>query len=332
MRVFVCRRLPQSALDLLTGAFGTNEVGVFPQDRVIPREELLAAVRGVEALLPILTDRVDAEVLEAAGPQLRIVANYAVGYDNVDIPAATARGVVVTNTPGVLTETTADLAWTLLMAAARRAGEGERYLRAGRWECWTPMLLLGVDVHGKTLGIYGMGRIGQAVARRARSFDMRVLYHDVAMLPAGIAAQLNAAYVDKATLLRESDFISVHCPLTPETRHAFGAAEFRAMKRTAVLVNTARGPIVDEAALAAALRQGEIFAAGLDVFEHEPGVRAELLACENAVLLPHLGSATAETRARMAEIAAANIIACLRGDTPPNCLNPEALRSRGPLR
>lgn len=325
MRVFVCRRLPESALRMLTGAFGEDEVAVFPEDRVIRREELLEAVPGVQALLPILTDRVDAEVMDAAGPQLRIVANYAVGFDNVDVPAATGRGIVVTNTPGVLTETTADLAWTLLMAAARRVGEGERYLRAGRWESWAPMLLLGVDVHGKTLGIYGMGRIGRAVARRARAFDMRVLYHDVAPLPRDIEPQTEAAYVDKETLLRESDFISIHCPLTPETRHAFGAAEFQSMKRTAVLINTARGPIIDEEALAEALRQGAIFAAGLDVFEHEPAVHPKLRACENAVLIPHLGSATAQTRARMAEIAAANIIACLQGKTPPNCVNPQVL-------
>lgn len=324
-RVFVCRRLPQSALDMLFQAFGEQAVAVYPEDRAIPRAALLENVGGSEALLPILTERIDAEVMDAAGPQLRIIANYAVGYDNIDVPAATARRIPVTNTPGVLTETTADLAWTLLMAAARRAGEGERYLRAGRWESWAPMLLLGHDVHGKTLGIFGMGRIGQAVARRAAAFQMRILYTDSQRLDPTLEQQLAATYVEKNILLAESDFISVHCPLTPETRHAFAEPEFRAMKTSAVLVNTARGPIVDEAALARALKSGEIFAAGLDVFEQEPRVHPALLECDNAVLIPHLGSATMETRARMAEIAATNIIARLTGQSPPNCVNPQVL-------
>jgi glyoxylate reductase len=298
---------------------------VFPEDRLISRRELLLNVRGVEALLPILTETIDAEVMDAAGPSLRIIANYAVGYNNVDVAAATARGIPVTNTPGVLTETTADLAWLLLMSAARRAGEGERFLRAGRWESWAPMLLLGTDVHGKTLGIYGMGRIGRAMARRARAFDMRVIYHDTQRLTTEDEQNLGVAYTDMPGLLAESDFISIHAPLTPETRHAFDADAFRAMKPAAILVNTARGPIVDEAALAAALQSGEIAAAGLDVYEDEPAVHPGLAACENAVLLPHLGSATLETRTRMAQIAADNIIARLRGERPPNCVNPEVL-------
>lgn len=324
-RVFVCRRLPQPALDSLFQAFGESAVEVFPEDRVITRGELLRAVRGIEALLSILTETIDAEVMDAAGPSLRIVANFAVGYNNIDVSAATSRGIPVTNTPGVLTETTADLAWLLLMSAARRAGEGERYLRAGRWQSWAPMLLLGWDVHGKTLGIYGMGRIGQAVARRARAFDMRVIYHDTRGLTAEEEQELGAAYTDMPGLLAESDFISIHAPLTGETRHAFGPGEFKAMKSTAILVNTARGPIVDEDALAAALQSGEIAAAALDVYEEEPAVHPGLLACENAVLLPHLGSATLETRTKMAQIAAANIIARLRGQRPPNCVNPEVL-------
>lgn len=325
-RIFVCRCLPQSALDMLYSAFGDQAVSVFPEDRPIPREVLLESVRGVEALLPILTERIDAEVMDAAGPQLRIIANYAVGYDNVDVPVATARHIPVTNTPGVLTETTADLAWTLLMATARRAGEGERYLRAGKWKSWAPMLLLGHDIHGKTLGIFGMGRIGQAVARRAAAFNMRILYTDSERLDSKTEHHLTATHVDKPTLLSESDFISIHCPLKPETRHAFGEPEFRAMKPSAILVNTARGPIVDESALAHALRTGGIFGAGLDVFEQEPHIHSELLECENAVLIPHLGSATLETRAKMAEIAASNIIARLTGQAPPNCVNPEVLR------
>lgn len=322
MRVYVTRPVPGNAIPMLEAV---ARVEVYPGEAPVPRAALLEAVRGADALLSLLTERVDAELLDAAGPQLRIVANMAVGYDNIDLAAATTRCVPVTNTPGVLTETTADLAFALLMAAARRFSDSERFLRAGEWKYWSPTLLLGTDIHGKTLGIFGMGRIGQAVARRARGFGMRVLYHNRTRLDAAIEAELGAAYVDKAALLAEADFVSVHCPLNGETRHAFGAAEFRAMKPTAVFVNTARGPVVDEAALASALRTGEIFAAGIDVFELEPNVHPALLACENTVLLPHVGSATFETRGRMAEMAAANIVARLRGELPPNCLNPEVL-------
>jgi glyoxylate reductase len=322
-RIFVTRQIPDEGLHLLYGAFGRESVVVAPQDGVISREDLLEGVRGADALLPILTETVDAEVMDAAGPQLRIIANYAVGYNNVDVAAATARRIPVTNTPGVLTETTADLAWTLLMMTARRLGEAERFLRASQWAGWGPMLLLGIDVHGKTLGIFGMGRIGQAMARRALAFNMRVIYHDPE--PPAMPPELKATPVDKATLLAESDFISIHCPMTPETKHAFGAAEFAVMKPTACLINTARGPIVDEAALAKALQSGAIFGAGLDVFEDEPAVHPDLLECQNAVLIPHLGSATRETRGKMAHIAASNIVARLNGDTPPNCINPEAL-------
>lgn len=325
-KVFVTRPIPESGMALLTAAFSSADVRVSRNDRVITRDELLAGVVGIDALLPILTETVDAEVMDAAGPQLKIVANFAVGYNNIDVAAATARGIAVTNTPGVLTETTADLAWTLLMTAARRICESERYLRAGRWDSWGPQLLLGVDIHGKTLGIFGMGRIGQAVARRAAGFGMRVIYTDAQRVDADVERALNLTFVDKAALLAESDFISIHCPLLPETRHAFGAAEFQAMRKTSVLVNTSRGPVVDEAALAAALQSGEIFAAGLDVYENEPQVHPALLACENAVIIPHLGSATRATRAKMAEMAAANIVAFFKGRTPPNCVNPEVLR------
>ncbi len=324
-RIFVTRRIPERGLNLLYDAFGEEYVYVAPQDDAIARDALLQGVRGADALLPILTERIDAEVLDAAGPQLKIVANLAVGYNNIDVAAATERGIPVTNTPGVLTETTADLAWALLMAAARRVGEGERYLRAGKWTSWGPTLMMGVDVHGATLGIFGMGRIGQAVARRARSFDMRVIYTDVNRLDVSTERELGVTRVNKGTLLSESDFVSIHCPLFDDTRHAFGESEFKAMKPTAVLVNSARGPIVDEAALVKALREGEIFAAGLDVFEDEPAIHPGLFECENAVLIPHLGSASRETRSRMAEIAATNIIARLQGRTPPNCVNPATL-------
>lgn len=324
-RIFVTREIPEAGLTLLLDAFGSASVHVFPHDRVIGREELLEGVKGADALLPILTETVDAAVMDAAGPQLQIIANYAVGYNNIDVAAATERRIAVTNTPGVLTETTADLAWAILMATARRLGEAERFLRASKWAGWGPMLLLGVDVHGKTLGIFGMGRIGQAVARRARGFDMRILYTDVNRLEPAAERDLGAACVDKQTLLAESDFITIHCPLMRETTHAFSTAEFKAMRKTAILINTARGPIVDEAALATALKTGEIRAAGLDVFEQEPAVHPDLLECENALLIPHLGSATRETRGKMAEIAATNIIARLNGRRPPNCVNPEVL-------
>jgi glyoxylate reductase len=324
-KVFISRELPQAALDKLYEVLGDDEVSIYPKDQVISRAELLEGVQGVTALLPILTDTVDAAVMDAAGPQLKLIANYAVGFNNIDLREATRRGIIVTNTPGVLTETTADLTWAIMLAAARRLGEGERYLRAGRWTNWAPQLLLGVDVHGKTLGIFGMGRIGQAVALRAKGFGMRIIYTSRSAVDPATKKELNAREVDKATLLAESDFLSLHCPLLPETRHAFGAAEFLAMKRTAVFVNTTRGPVVDEAALAQALKEGEIFAAGLDVFEDEPAVHAALLECENALLIPHLGSATLETRTKMAEIAISNIVAYFAGERPPTCVNPEVL-------
>lgn len=318
MKIVVTQTIPEKGLGILREAFGAEAVLVTSQDGPIPRAKLLAAVRGADALLPMLTDRIDGAVLDAAGPGLRIVANNAVGFDNIDLTAARARGVAVSNTPDVLTETTADLAWALLMAASRRIGEGERFLRAGQWTCWSPMQLLGLDIHGATLGVFGMGRIGQAVARRAAGFSMRVLYTDANRLPEDAENALGAVFTDKAALLREADFLTVHCPLTPDTRHAFSDAEFAEMKPTAVFVNTSRGPVVDEAALARALRSGEIFAAGIDVFEEEPRVHPGLLDCENAVLIPHLGSASVETRARMAALAASNIVAVLRGEEPPN--------------
>jgi glyoxylate reductase len=288
------------------------------------RDELVARVPGIDALFCNTTDTIiDAEVMDAAGPQLRVIATFSVGYDHIELAAATARGITVTNTPEVLTETTADLAWGLLMAVARRVAEADRYIRAGRWVGWWPELLLGVDVHGKTLGIFGMGRIGRAVARRAAGFNMRVIYFDPAA-PA-LPDALNAEAVDKSTLLAESDFISIHCPLTPETTHAFGGAEFAAMKDSACLINAARGPIVDEAALADALKAGQIRAAGLDVFEDEPKVHPGLLDRDNVVMTAHMGSASVETRALMSKMAASNIIARLHGDRPPNCVNPEVL-------
>jgi glyoxylate reductase len=323
--IYVCRQVPDPGLQVLYDAFGEESVTIYPVDEIIPRDKLLEGVKGVDALLPILTDRVDGEVLDAAGPQLKIVANYAVGYNNIDVDAATARKVPVTNTPGVLTETTADLAWALILASTRRISESEAYLRAGKWDGWGPMQFLGTDVYGKTLGIFGMGRIAQAVARRAVGFGMNVIYASRSRQPEAIEKELNATHVDKATLLAESDILSVHCPLLPETTHAFSTAEFKAMKSSAVLINTSRGPTVDEGALVDALKNGDIWGAGIDVFEEEPKVHPGLMECPNAVIIPHLGSATLETRGKMATIAAQNIVARLNGETPPNCVNPEVL-------
>jgi glyoxylate reductase len=323
--VFVTRALLGNAQRMLYDAFGVECVSVYPHDRVIGRDELLDSVRGATGVLAMLTERIDAEVFDAAGPQLEAVANFAVGYNNIDLTEATRRGIAVCNTPDVLTETTADLAFALMLGAARRFRDSAAYLREGRWTSWSPSLLLGQDVHGKTLGIYGLGRIGEAVARRARGFNMRVIYHNRKRVAADLERELGARFVEKPALLAESDFISIHSPLTDETRHAFGAAEFRAMKKSAILVNTARGPIVNEAELAAALTRGDIWAAGIDVFEKEPAIHPDLLSCPNALLLPHIGSATGDTRAKMAELAATNLIACLTGKHPPNCVNPEVL-------
>jgi glyoxylate reductase len=328
-RVFVTRGLLGNALQMLHDAFGEKRVRVYPDDRIIGRGELLEGVRGAAGILCMLTERIDAEVFDAAGPQLKAVANFAVGYNNIDLGEATRRGIAVCNTPDVLTETTADLAFALMLGVARRFRDAESYLREGRWTSWSPSLLLGQDVHGKTLGIFGLGRIGQAVARRARGFDMRVLYHNRKPVAGDVEREFAARYVDKATLLAESDIITIHTPLNDETRHAIGSAEFKAMKKSAILVNTARGPIVNEGELAAALKTGEIWGAGIDVFEKEPKIDPELLACPNALLLPHVGSATGETRAKMAELAAANLIACLTGKTPPSCVNPEAFAQVG---
>ncbi|TAM61231.1 D-glycerate dehydrogenase [bacterium] len=322
-KAFVTRVIPEAGIERLAGVF---DVDVNRDDRQLGAAEIAQRAQGCQALVTLLTDRVDGNLLDLC-PDVRIVANVAVGYDNVDVAAATARGVWIANTPGVLTETTADLAWALLMATARRLGEAERCVRAGKYHGWGILMLLGGDVHGKTLGLAGFGRIGQAVAKRARGFEMRVLYTDQQRAPEALERETNATFVDKATLLAESDFLSLHVPLLPQTRHWLGESELRAMKPTAYVINTSRGPVIDEAALAAALRSGWIAGAGLDVFEREPEVQPELLACENAVLLPHIGSASIETRDRMATIAADNCIAFVRGERPPTAVN-EPVRAR----
>jgi glyoxylate reductase len=305
-------------------------VDVYEGEWAIPREELLRRVAGRDGLLALLTERIDAELLDAAGPRLRIVANYAVGFDNVDVGECTRRGILVSNTPDVLTETTADLAWALILAAARRVAEGDRFLRSRRRWIWGPLMMLGQDVHGKVLGIVGFGRIGRAVARRAAGFGMRVRYHSRNPAPEEVERELGAERRTLEELLAEADVVSLHCALTPETHHLIGAEQLRRMKPTAILVNTARGPVVDEAALADALARGEILAAGLDVFEREPEVHPRLLELDNVVLVPHLGSATVETRVAMGMVAADNLLAAFEGRRPPTLVNPEAWeRARG---
>ena len=325
--VLVTRRLPAPVLERLAAAC---DLDLWADGEVMPRRELLARVAGKAGLLPLLTDRVDAELLDAAGPGLRVVANYAVGHDNVDLDACTARGVLATNTPDVLTEATADMTWALLLAAARRVTEGDRFLRSRRPWVWSPEMLLGVEVHGKTLGVVGLGRIGRAVARRAAGFGMPVLYAGRRRLPPEEETALGVAWRDLDRLLAEADVVSLHAALTPATRHLIGAEQLRRMKPTAVLVNTARGPLVDEAALAGALRDGELAAAGLDVFEREPEVHPDLLGLDNVAMVPHLGSATVETRTAMGMVAADNLLAALDGRRPPNLLNPAALRPGAP--
>ncbi|MBA3866359.1 MAG: D-glycerate dehydrogenase [Solirubrobacterales bacterium] len=313
----VTNRLPEQGLELLREA---GELRLADADTRLPREELLALVAGADAVLSMLHDRVDEELLDAAGPQLRCVANVAVGFDNIDLGAAASRGVLVTNTPGVLDDATADLTLALLLAAVRRIGEGERLIRSGEPWAWGMGFMLGSDLRGKRLGIVGLGNIGLRVAHRARAFGMSIAYHGRHEAPAGVVAGLEAERLEFEELLESSDVLSLHCPLTPQTRHLIGARELALMKPTATLINTARGPVVDEAALAAALREGTIAGAGLDVYEHEPEVEPGLLGLENVVLSPHLGSATVETRAVMSQLAARNAIAAVRGEALPTAV------------
>jgi lactate dehydrogenase-like 2-hydroxyacid dehydrogenase len=320
-RVFVARRIPE---DGIAPILAETDARVWEDDLPPPRAELLAAIAGCAGVLTRLTDRVDDEFLDAAGPQLKVVSNYAVGFDNVDVAACTGRGVAVGNTPGVLTDTTADLAFALLMAAARRIPEADRYVRAGKWKTWGPLLLLGPDVHGATIGIVGFGRIGQAVARRALGFGMTVLYHDVHRAQSAVEEAYGATFLPLEDLLARSDFVSLHVNLTPQTTRLIDAEKLSWMKPTAVLVNTSRGPVVDSAALADALRDGVIGAAALDVTDPEP-IPADdpLLSLDNCLVVPHIASASRATRARMAEMAAANLLAGIRGEPLPTPVNPE---------
>jgi glyoxylate reductase len=322
--VLISRQLPEPAVAL---ARSRAQVDAYAKDAPMPRGELLERLEGKQGLICVISEVID-EALLAARPGLRVVSNVAVGYNNVDVAACTRRGVVVTNTPDVLTDTTADFAWTLLMATARRLVEADRYTREGRFRQWEYLLLLGGDVHGKTLGVVGFGRIGRAMARRATGFGMRVLYQDAVAADAATERALNATRTDLATLLRESDFVTLHTPLSPETRHLINAASLRTMKKTAYLINAARGPVVDEAALVEALREGRIAGAGLDVFEEEPAVHPGLIGLPNVVLAPHIASASHETRLKMATLAVENCLAVLEGKTPPTPVNPEALTRR----
>ena len=324
-KVYLTRELFKPAMDLLKPKV---ELKAWPGEEPPPKDVLIREVADVDGLICLLTEPIDAEVINA-GKNLKVISQVAVGYDNIDVKAATQRGIYVTNTPGVLTETTADLAWALLMAIARRIVEADRYVREGRWRIpWSLSMMLGSDVHGKTLGIVGMGRIGTAVARRAKGFNMKILYYSRTRKP-HVEKELNAEYVDLDTLLKESDYISLHVPLTKETYHLIGERELRLMKETAFLINTSRGSVVDEKALYRALKEGWIKGAALDVHEKEPtDPDNPLLKLDNLVVAPHIGSASIETRTKMAVMAAENLLCVLEGKVPPNLVNREVLSIR----
>ena len=320
-KVLITRPIQQEVIDQISQHC---DVQVHHIDEPMPADLLAAAVRELDGVMPAGV-RITQGIIDAA-PKLRVVSNIAVGYDNIDVEACNRRHIMVTNTPDVLTEATADIAFALILAAARRVAEGDRYVRSGRWTQWQWGCLWGTELHGKTLGLFGFGRIAQAVARRGRGFSMRILYYARNRVSADIEKELGAEFVDRQTLLRESDFLSLHVPMTTDTRHAVGEKELALMKPSAFVINTARGPVVDEDALVKTLQEGRLAGAGLDVFENEPRVHPALIAMENVTLLPHVGSATAETRMRMAMLASTNLLAALRGERPPNLVNPEAFK------
>lgn len=315
-KVYITRKIPEIGINLLKQHF---EVEINMEDRPLTKEELINNIEDKDAVLCQLTDLIDKEVYDRA-KNVKIFANYAVGFNNIDVDEATKRGIIITNTPGVLSDATADLAWTLLLSVARRIVEADKYTRAGKFKCWSPTLFLGQDLVGKTLGIIGAGRIGKTLAKRSIGFDMKILYHN-RKRDEEMEKMFNAKWVDKDTLLKESDFISLHVPLTKETYHMIGEREFKLMKKTAILINTARGPVVDEKALVKALKEKEIWGAGLDVYEKEPEVEEDLKKMDNVVLVPHIGSATINTRDNMAKIAAKNIIAVLNNERPLTPVN-----------
>jgi len=322
-KVYVTREMPERGLNIIKEKFDTE---VWPEYSPPPKKVIIEKAAEIDALVPLLSDKIDAEVYNAA-PKLKIVAQMAVGFDNIDVQEATKRGIYVTNTPGVLTETTADFAWALLMAVARRVVEGDKYVRTGQWKVgWHPMMLQGRDVYGATLGIVGLGRIGCAIAKRAKGFDMKVLYHDVVRRQ-DFEKEYGIQFTDVETLFKTSDFITVNVPLLKETYHLVDEKKLKMMKKTAYIVNNARGPVVDEKALYKALKEGWIAGAGLDVFEQEPtAMDNPLLKLDNIVVAPHISSASYETRSRMAEMVAENLVAFFEGKTPPNLVNTDVLK------
>jgi glyoxylate reductase len=324
LKVYVTRELPERGLKIIKEHFDAE---VWPEYAPPPKKVIIEKARNVDALVTLLSDKIDAEVFDAA-PKLKIVAQMAVGFDNIDIPEATKRGIYVTNTPEVLTDTTADFAWALLLAVARRVVEADKYVRSGQWKVgWHPMMLQGRDVHGATLGIVGAGRIGFAVAKRATGFNMKILFYDV--IPRPEMEKLGAKQVDIDTLLKESDFVSIHVPLMKETYHLINEEKLKLMKKTAYLINNSRGPVVDEKALYQALKEGKIAGAALDVFEQEPTpLDNPLLKLDNVVVAPHISSASYETRSKMAEMVAENLVAFFKGKKPPNLVNPEVMKIR----
>ena len=318
MKIFVTRKIPEPGLKLLRKNF---EVKINTHDRVLSKYEIVEGLKGREGLLCLLTDPIDAEVIGSES-KLKMIASYAVGYNNIDIKAATERGIPVSNTPGVLTDTTAEMAWALLFSVARRVVEGDTYTRAGKFKGWGPMLMLGQDVSNKTLGIIGAGRIGTVFALKSMGFNMNVLYVDDRVNET-LEYRLGAKKVNLRSLLEQSDYISLHVPLNDSTHHLISEKEFKKMKKNAIIINTSRGPVVDEKTLAKALKNKWIFGAGLDVYEHEPEIEKELIGLDNVVLQPHSASATYDSRTKMAIMAAENMIAGLKGKIPPNCVNPE---------
>jgi len=320
-KVFVTRKLPEKALEMIRAEC---DMEINPHDRVLTKEEIISGVSGKDGLLCLLTDEIDEEIIDS-GKNLRIIANYAVGYNNIDVGVATERKIPVTNTPGVLTDTTADMAWALIFAIARRVVEADKFTKEGKYKGWGPMMFLGGDIYGKTLGVVGLGRIGKSVVKRAKGFDVKVLYFDAFRADEKVEKELGIEYVSLEELLKESDFVSIHVPLLPSTRHLIGEKELLMMKKTAYLINNSRGPVIDEEALVKALRDKEIAGAALDVFENEPELSPGLADLENVVLTPHISSASIETRTKMAVMAAENLLAGLKGMRPPNIVNPEVL-------
>jgi len=322
--VLITRKIPAAGMKLIQKECA---VKLWAEDRPMPKERLLAMVAGVDGIVCLLSDPMGAEVIAAAGNRLKVIATMAVGYDNIDLAEASRRGIVVGNTPGVLTEATADLTLALILSLGRRIVEGDHLVRSGAWTGWAPTQLVGADFQGKTIGIVGLGRIGQAVARRAIGFGLKVIYHNRKRRPPAEEAAIPARFVSLEELLRESDFISLHCPLNKESYHLIGQAQIERMKPSAYLINVARGPVVDEPALVEALRANKIAGAALDVYEHEPRLSPGLAELPNVVLAPHLGSASMETRNKMAEMTAQNLLAGLRGELPPWCVNPQATQN-----